>query len=59
VPLICFALLPRAAASVLHIALPPTVITWYSTDFHNLDRARVLDQLRGARTPPGNRAPPA
>ncbi len=48
VPLICFALLPlRAAASVLHIALPPTVIhTWYSTDFHNLDRARVLAQLR-------------
>jgi hypothetical protein len=48
VPLICFALLPlRAAAPRLHIALPPTVIhTWYSTDFHNLDRARVLDQLR-------------
>jgi hypothetical protein len=48
VPLICFALLPlRAAASMLHIALPPTVIhTWYSTDFHNLDRARVLAQLR-------------
>jgi hypothetical protein len=48
VPLICFALLPlRAAASLLHIPLPPTVIhTWYSTDFHNLDRARVLAQLR-------------
>jgi hypothetical protein len=48
VPLICFALLPlRAADSLLHISLPPTVIhTWYSTDFHNLDRARVLAQLR-------------
>ena len=48
VPLICFALLPlRAAAPLLHISLPPTVIhTWYSTDFHNLDRARVLAQLR-------------
>ena len=48
VPLICFALLPlRAAESLLHISLPPTVIhTWYSTDFHNLDRARVLAQLR-------------
>jgi hypothetical protein len=48
VPLICFALLPlRAAASLLHIPFPPTVIhTWYSTDFHNLDRARVLAQLR-------------
>jgi hypothetical protein len=48
VPLICLALLPlRAAASMLHIALPPTVIhIWYSTDFHNLDRARVLAQLR-------------
>ena len=48
VPLICFALLPlRAAAPMFHIPLPPTVIhTWYSTDFHNLDRARVLAQLR-------------
>jgi hypothetical protein len=48
VPVICFALLPlRAAAPLLHIALPPTMIhTWYSTDFHNLDRARVLAQLR-------------
>jgi hypothetical protein len=48
VPMICFALLPlRAAAPLLHIPLPPTVIhTWYSTDFHNVDRARVLDQLR-------------
>ena len=42
----------RAAAAargrlMLHIPLPPTVIhTWYSTDFHNLDRARVLAQLR-------------
>jgi hypothetical protein len=46
--LICFALLPlRAAAPLLHIPLPPTVIhAWYSTDFHNLDRARMLDQLR-------------
>jgi hypothetical protein len=48
VPVICFALLPlRAAAPLLHIPLPPTVVhTWYSTDFHNLDRARVLAQLR-------------
>jgi len=48
VPVIGFALLPlRAAAPLLHIPLPPTVIhTWYSTDFHNLDRARVLAQLR-------------
>ena len=48
VPVICFALLPlRAAAPLLHIPLPPTVAhTWYSTDFHNLDRARVLAQLR-------------
>jgi len=47
VPVICFALLPlRAAAPLLHISLPPTVIhTWYSTDFHNLDRARVLGVL--------------
>ncbi len=50
VPVICFALLPlRAAAPLLHIPLAPTVIhTWYSTDFHNLDRARVLAQLREA-----------
>jgi hypothetical protein len=49
VPVICFALLPlRAAAPLLHIPLPPTVIhTWYSTDSHNLDRAHVLAQLRG------------
>jgi hypothetical protein len=49
IPVICFALLPlRAAAPLLHLPLPPTVIhTWYSTDFHNLDRARVLAQLRG------------
>jgi hypothetical protein len=48
VPVICFALLLlRAAAPLLHIPLPPTVIhTWYSTDFHNLDRARMLAQLR-------------
>jgi len=48
VPMICFGLLPvRAAAPLLHIALPPTTVhTWYSTDFHNLDRARVLTQLR-------------
>jgi hypothetical protein len=48
VPMICFALLPlRATAPLLHIPLPPTVLhTWYSTDFHNLDRARVLAQLR-------------
>ena len=47
VPVICFALLPlRAAAPLLHIPLPPTVIhTWYSTDFHNLDRARVLGSI--------------
>jgi hypothetical protein len=48
VPVICFALLPlRAAAPLLHIPLSPTMIhTWYSTDFHNLDRARILAQLR-------------
>jgi len=48
VPVICVALLPlRAAAPLLHTSLPPTVIhTWYSTDFHNLDRARLLAQLR-------------
>jgi len=48
VPVICLALLPlRASAPLLHIPLPPTVIhTWYSTDFHNLDRARLLAQLR-------------
>jgi hypothetical protein len=48
VPMICFALLPlRAASPLLHIPLPPTVLhTWYSTDFHNLDRARVLAQLQ-------------
>jgi hypothetical protein len=48
VPVICFALLPlRAAAPLLYISLPPTMIhTWYSMDFHNLDRARVLAQLR-------------
>jgi len=47
VPMICLALLPvRAAASLLHIPVPVTVIhTWYSEDVHNLDRARVLDQL--------------
>ena len=47
IPIICFALLPlRAAAPLLHIPLPPTVIhTWYSTDFHNLDRAHVLAKL--------------
>ena len=48
VPVICLALLPvRAAASLLHISVPVTVIhTWYSEDVHNLDRARVLDQLQ-------------
>jgi hypothetical protein len=47
VPLICLALLPlRAAASVLHIPLPATVIhTWCSEDVHNLKRARILAQL--------------
>jgi hypothetical protein len=44
---ICLALLPvRAAASLLHIPVPVTVIhTWYTEDAHNLERARVLDQL--------------
>ena len=48
VPVICLALLPvRAAASLLQIPVPVTVIhTWYSEDLHNLDRARVLDQLQ-------------
>ena len=48
VPVICFVLLPlRAAAPLLHIPLPATNIhTWYSADFHNLERARVLAQLR-------------
>jgi hypothetical protein len=47
VPLICFLMLPvRGAASWLHIPLPPTVgHTWYSTDSHNRDRARILKQL--------------
>jgi hypothetical protein len=47
VPVICLALLPvRAAASLLHIPVPVTVIhTWYTEDAHNLERARVLDQL--------------
>jgi hypothetical protein len=46
-PVICLVLLPvRAAASLLHIPIPVTVIhTWYTEDVHNLDRARVLDQL--------------
>jgi hypothetical protein len=45
--IICFVLLPlRAAAPLLHIQLSPTVIhTWYSTDFHNIDRARLLGDL--------------
>jgi len=48
VPVICFVLLPlRAAAPLLRIPLPATNIhTWYSADFHNLERARVLAQLR-------------
>jgi hypothetical protein len=47
IPLVCFSLLPiRAAAKWLHIPLPPTMVhTWYSADFHNLDRARILKQL--------------
>jgi hypothetical protein len=47
VPVICLVLLPvRAAASLLHIPVPVTVIhTWYTEDVHNLDRTRVLDQL--------------
>jgi hypothetical protein len=47
VPVICLALLPvRAAASLLHIPVPVTVIhTWYTEDVHNLDRAQVLDKL--------------
>jgi hypothetical protein len=47
VPVICLALLPvRAAASFLHISVPVTAIhTWYTEDVHNLDRARLLDQL--------------
>jgi hypothetical protein len=48
VPIICLALLPvRAAASVLHIPIPVTFIhTWYTEDVHNLDRARVLEELQ-------------
>ena len=47
VVVICLALLPvRAAASLLHIPVPVTVIhTWYTEDVHNLDRANVLNQL--------------
>jgi hypothetical protein len=47
VPVICLALLPvRAVASLLHIPVPVTVIhTWYTEDAHNLERARILDQL--------------
>jgi hypothetical protein len=47
-PLICFAMLPlRAAAPFMKITLPGTAVhTWYSADFHNLDRARILTQLQ-------------
>jgi hypothetical protein len=47
-PLICFAMLPlRAAAPLMKITLPATAVhTWYSADFHNLDRARILTQLQ-------------
>ncbi len=48
VPMICFALLPlRAAAPLFCIPFAPTLIhTWYSTDFHNLDRAQILKELQ-------------
>jgi len=47
VPVICLGLLPvRAAASALHIPVPVTIIhTWYSEDPHNIQRARVINQL--------------
>jgi hypothetical protein len=46
--MICIVLLTlRAAAPLLHISLPSTLIhTWCSTDFHNIDRARLLTELR-------------
>jgi hypothetical protein len=49
IPLICVAMLPlRAAAPFLKIPLSATMVhTWYSKDFHNLDRARLLKQLQG------------
>jgi len=49
IPLICVAMLPlRAAAPFLKIPLSATMVhTWYSSDFHNLDRARLLKQLQG------------
>ena len=41
-------LLLRAAAPLLHISVPPTVIhTWCSQDYQNLDRARTLARLEG------------
>jgi hypothetical protein len=48
VAVISFAMLPlRAAAPLLHIPLAPTLIhTWYSMDFHNLDRAQILKELQ-------------
>jgi hypothetical protein len=48
-PLICFVMLPLRAAAPWLAAPPPAtaVHTWYSADFHNLDRARILKQLQG------------
>jgi len=41
-------LLLRAAAPVLHIPVPPTLIhSWCSPDYQNLDRARTLARLEG------------
>jgi hypothetical protein len=47
-PMVCLAMLPlRAAAPRLGIPLSPTAVhTWFSADFHNQDRARILKQLQ-------------
>jgi hypothetical protein len=47
VPVICLAMFPlRAAAHVLHIPVPVTVVhTWYTDDVHNLDRAQLRNKL--------------
>jgi hypothetical protein len=48
-PMVCLAMLPlRAAAPRLGILLSDTAVhTWFSADFHNQDRARILTQLLG------------
>ena len=51
IPFVCFAMLPlRAAAPFVGISLPATAVhTWYSTDSHNLERARILKQLQNEK----------